>query len=206
MFGFSFRPRGLKKILKQVSIHPRPDTYRGSRAQTKISDSDIFICVFIVPSSNLFSKQMMCHARSAWWLETELYARIVPPPPRFTRQPQKEKMFLAFRICARPIFSKNRKDFFFLGFCPPSIQAVWRGFNSDSAKRKNYFLGKRIFRFASANLFLDFVRAEERSGEESARASFLIFATETTFEKIIFYSRQYQRFSLEHLRFLLLLQ
>ena len=32
--------------------------------------------VFIVPSSNLFSKQMMSHARSAWWLETKSYARI----------------------------------------------------------------------------------------------------------------------------------
>jgi len=31
---------------------------------------------FIVPSSNLFPKQMMCHARSAWWLETKSYARI----------------------------------------------------------------------------------------------------------------------------------
>jgi len=32
--------------------------------------------------SNLFSKQMMRHAPSAWWFETKSYARIVPPPPR----------------------------------------------------------------------------------------------------------------------------
>ena len=64
------------------------------------------------------------------------------------------------------------RTFFFLGFCPPSIRAVWRGFNSDEAKRKNYFLGERIFRFASANLFLHFVRAEEIRYEESARAEF----------------------------------
>jgi len=38
---------------------------------------------------------------------------------------------------------------------------VWRDFNSDEAKRKNYFLGKRIFRFASANLFLNFVRPQK---------------------------------------------
>ncbi|MFZ2716085.1 MAG: hypothetical protein WAZ44_02560, partial [Minisyncoccia bacterium] len=43
------------------------------------------------------------------------------------------------------------RTFFFFGFCPPSIWAVWRGFNSDSAKRKSVFLGKRIFRFASAD-------------------------------------------------------
>jgi len=48
------------------------------------------------------------------------------------------------------IFSKMGKTFFFLGFCPPSIRAVWRGFNADSV--------------------LDFVREEEGSGEESARA------------------------------------
>jgi len=53
----------------------------------------------------------------------------------------KRKMFLAFRICARPIFSKMERTFFFLGFCPPSIQAVWRGFNADSVLRK-LFSGK----------------------------------------------------------------
>ncbi|MBU1519096.1 hypothetical protein KJ973_00130, partial [Patescibacteria group bacterium] len=75
-----------------------------------------FSSALIVPSSNLFSKQMMCHALRAWWLETESYARIVPPLPLFTRQPQKEKMFLAFRICARPIFSEKRKGVFLSGF------------------------------------------------------------------------------------------
>jgi len=34
-----------------------------------------------------------------------------PPPPRSARQPQR-KMFLAFRICARPIFAENGKDIF----------------------------------------------------------------------------------------------
>src|SRR3989344_3966141 len=105
---------------------------------------------------------MMSHARSAWWLETESYARIVPPLPRFTRQPQKEKMFLAFRICARLIFSKMERIFFFLGFCPPSIRAVWRGFNSDSVLRK-LFSGDMDFRKTETNLFLHFVRAEEGS-------------------------------------------
>jgi len=79
--------------------------------------------VFIVPSSHLFPKSLMCHARSAWWLETKSYARIVPPPPRFTRQPQKEKMFLALLFFAGVIFSKMERAFFFLGFYPPSIRA-----------------------------------------------------------------------------------
>ena len=61
------------------------------------------------------------------------------------------------------------RTFFFLGFCPPSIRAVWRGFNSDSVLRK-LFSGDMDFRKTETNLFLDFVRAEEGSGEESARA------------------------------------
>src|SRR3989338_3956894 len=87
---------------------------------------------------------MMSHARSAWWLETKLYARtIAPPPPRFTRQPQKEKMFLAFLIFAGVDFSKMERTFFFLGFCPPSIWAVWRGvhfgFGFFSKRERTFF-------------------------------------------------------------------
>ena len=37
-----------------------------------------------------------------------------PPLPRSARQPQR-KMFLAFRICARLIFSKKGKDIFLWG-------------------------------------------------------------------------------------------
>src|SRR3989338_10775547 len=107
---------------------------------------------------------MMSHARSAWWLETKLYARtIAPPPPRFTRQPQKEKMFLAFLIFAGVDFSKMERTFFFLGFCPPSIRAVWRGFNVDSVLRK-LFSGDFVFRETETNLNLYFVRAGEGAG------------------------------------------
>jgi len=63
------------------------------------------------------------------------------------------------------------RTFFFLGFCLPSIQAVWWGFNSDSVLR-NLFSGDMDFRKTETNLFLHFVRAEEGSGKESARASF----------------------------------
>jgi len=49
---------------------------------------------------------------------------------------------------------------------------VWRGFNADSAKRKNYFLGKRNFRFASA----DFPPAERGLGNECGRVSLSDFS------------------------------
>ena len=105
---------------------------------------------------------MMSHARSAWWLETKSYARIVPPPPRFTRQPQKEKMFLAFRICARLIFSKKERTFFFLGFCPPSIRAG--GGTMRTKFWQNYFLGRKGFCKTSAHLFLNSDVANGKGG------------------------------------------
>jgi hypothetical protein len=79
-------------------------------------------------------------------------------------------MFLALLIFAGVDFSKMERTFFFLGFCPPSIRAVWRGFNSDSVLRK-LFSGDWIFAKPRLICFLHFVRAEEGSGEESARAS-----------------------------------
>ena len=66
------------------------------------------------------------------------------------------------------------RTFFFLGFCPPSIRAVWQGFNSDSVLQK-LFSGDLDFCKTETNLFLHFVRAEEGSGEESARASGFCF-------------------------------
>ena len=74
------------------------------------------------------------------------------------------------------------RTFFFLGFCPPSIQAVWQGFNSDSVLRK-LFSGDMDFRKTETNLFLDFVRAEEGSGEESARDSSDFFGERATRKK-----------------------
>lgn len=82
---------------------------------------------------------------------------------------QKEKMFLAFRICARPIFSEKGKDIFLFGVLPSKYSGRWRGFNSDSVLRK-LFSGDMDFRKTETNLFLNFVRAAEGSGEESARA------------------------------------
>jgi len=109
-----------------------------------------------------------------------------PPPPRSTRQPQKEKMFLAFRICAGVDFFKMERTFFFLGFCPPSIRAVWRGFNSDSVLRK-LFSGDMDFRKTETNLFL-ILSARRRGLGRNPRGLLLIFLAgghEGKIEKIL---------------------
>src|SRR3989339_521731 len=95
-----------------------------------------------------------------------------PPPPRFSRQPQKEKMFLAFRICARPIFSENGKDIFLFWVLPSKYSGSVAGLKFGLGFAKTIFWGLD-FRKPETNLFLDFVRAEEGSGEESARAIFV---------------------------------
>src|SRR3989344_6781410 len=104
---------------------------------------------------------MMSRAPRAWWLETKSYA---PRKPRHhlasLSNPKKKKCSLLFCFSRGWIFSKMERTFFFLGFCPPSIRAVWRGFNSDSVLRK-LFSGDMDFRKTETNLFLDFVRAEE---------------------------------------------
>ena len=69
----------------------------------------------------------------------------------------KRKKFLALLIFAGVKFSKSKMErtFFFLRFCPPSIRAVWRGFNSDSVLRK-LFSGDMDFRKTETNLFFAF--------------------------------------------------
>ena len=80
-------------------------------------------------------------------------------------------MFLAFLIFrGGGFFLKWKGHFSFWGSARKDIRAVWRGFNSDSVLRK-LFSGDMDFRKTETNLFLNFVRAEEGSGEESARAS-----------------------------------
>ena len=59
-------------ITKSLSIATRKQSSLLTRGHIFTS----FIGAFVVPSSNLFSKQMMSHARSAWWLETASYARM----------------------------------------------------------------------------------------------------------------------------------
>jgi len=51
-------------------------------------------------------------------------------------------MSLALLIFAGVDLFKMERTFFFLGFCLPSIQAVWRGFNADSVLPKLFFWGK----------------------------------------------------------------
>jgi len=55
-------------------------------------------------------------------------------------------MFLALLIFAGVIFSKMERTFFFLGFCPPSIRAVWRGeIQFGRGKAKTIFAGGKGF-------------------------------------------------------------
>src|SRR3989344_1140202 len=59
--------------------------------------------------------------------------------------PKRKNVPCSFDFRGGWIFSKMERAVFFLGFCPPSIRAVWRGFNTDSTKRKNNFSGKKGF-------------------------------------------------------------
>ena len=68
---------------------------------------------------------------------------------------------------------KMERTFFFLGF----VLQVFGQCGGASIRTRfceNYISGDLDFRKTETNLFLDFVRAEEGSGEESARA-FWIF-------------------------------
>ena len=47
------------------------------------------------------------------------------------------------------------RTFFFLGFCPSSIRAVWRGFDVDSVLRK-LFSGDLDFRKTETNFVFEF--------------------------------------------------
>jgi len=68
------------------------------------------------------------------------------------------------------------RTFFFLGFYPPSIRAVWRGFNADSVLRK-LFSGDMDFRKTSA----DFPPAERGLGNECGRV--LVFEKSAGYKK-----------------------
>ena len=86
--------------------------------------------------------------------------------------PKSKNVSCSFDFRGGGFFLKWKGHFSFLGSARKDIRAVWRGFNMDSAKRKNNFSGDMDFRKTETNLFLHFVRAEEGSGEESARACF----------------------------------
>ena len=69
----------LSHFVLNKNIAPRP-LFKSSPGhkinQPKLFASvSLFYSVFIVPSSNLLPKQVMSHARSAWWLCTSVYAR-----------------------------------------------------------------------------------------------------------------------------------
>ena len=113
----------------------------------------------------------MYHARSAWWLETKSYARRKPHALASTPATPKKNVSCFFDLAGVNFFLKMERTFFF-GVLPSKYSGSAWGFNTDSAKRKSVFLGKRIFRFASA----DFPPAERGLGNEYGRDSVLIFS------------------------------
>jgi len=69
-------------------------------------------------------------------------------------------MFLAFRICARPIFSEKGKDIFLFWVLPSKYSGSVAGLQFGLGFAK-LFSGDMDFRKTETNLFLYFVRAEE---------------------------------------------
>jgi len=76
--------------------------------------------------------------------------------------PKKKNVLSIFRKNSPRAKSEKQGTFFFLGFCLPSIQAVWRGFNSDSVLRKLFFLG--IWIFAKPRLICFWILSARRRG------------------------------------------
>ena len=83
-----------------------------------------------------------------------------PPPPRGLGGHQR-KLFLAFRICTRPIFSKNGKDIFLWG---SALQVF-----GQVAGRQSYPLGHGGIPPTPSRF------SHTGCGEESARASAFFF-------------------------------
>jgi len=92
-----------------------------------------------------------------------------PRTGEYASNPER-KTLLAFLIWRGWIFSEKGKGVFLSGFCPPSIRAV-RGASIRTRQSENlFFWGFGLF--ALPRLIS---RAEEGSGEESARVSFSDF-------------------------------
>ena len=87
----------------------------------------------------------------------------------------KRKMFLTLLIFAGVDFFLKWKGYF--SFWGSTLQVFGQCGGASIRTRfcENYFLGIWIFAKPRLIFFLHFVRAEEGSGEESARASFRIF-------------------------------
>ena len=100
--------------------------------------------VSIVPNSHLFPKQMMWHARSAWWLWIESYAPRKPHALASTPATPKEKTLLAFLIWRGWIFSWKRKGCFSFGVLPSKYSGSAWGFNADEVLAKLFFGEERI--------------------------------------------------------------
>ena len=83
--------------------------------------------------------------------------------------PKKKNVSCSFVFRGGGFFLKWKGRFSFWGSARKDIRAVWRG-EIRTRFCQNYFLGERIWQNLGWFLCLHFVRAEEGSGEESARA------------------------------------
>ena len=119
--------------------------------------------VSIVPSSHLLSKQkLIARAERVVALNWIVRSTKAPPPPRFTRQSQKEKMFLALLIFAGVDFFWKRKGHF--SFWGSAFQ-VFRQCGGASIRTRfceNYFLG--IWIFAKPRLICFWILSARRRG------------------------------------------
>ena len=103
---------------------------------------------------------MISHAPRAWCLETESYARIVPPLPRRASATPKKNVSCFFDLAGVKFFLKMERTFFF-GVLPSKYSGRWRN-NADEVLAK-LFLGKG-FAKTSADLFLNSDVANGKGG------------------------------------------
>src|SRR3989344_802798 len=107
---------------------------------------------------------MMCHARSAWWLETKSCA---PRKPRHRLaslgNPKKKKCSLLFDFRGGGFFLKWKGHF---SFWDSALQVFGQcgGASIRTKFWQNYFLGRKGFAKTSADLFLNLEVANGKGG------------------------------------------
>ena len=64
-----------------------------------------------------------------------------PRTGEYASNPERKKTPCISGLAGVKFLLKKERVFFLSGFCPPSIRAVWRGFNVDSVLPKLFFWG-----------------------------------------------------------------
>ena len=127
----------------------------ASAKSLHISNSEqVTTSVSIVPNSHLFPKQsevMTSHAPRAWWLETESYAPRKPHALASTPATPKEKTLPCISDLAGVKFLLKKERVFFFRGSALQVFGQCVGLQCGLGKAKIFFLGERIFRFASTD-------------------------------------------------------